>query len=213
MAKFYGVRNCDKAGVYNTWEETQKVTKGVSGVEFKSFKTEKEAREFVYGTTEKNSADNTQKPIDKSNAVYFYVDGSYKEYNVQDKVIKSAGYGVVAVKDGQELFRLCGKVPGNNEEVIATRNVLGEVYATITAIQSAIANNYKDVVIAYDYEGIRKWAKGEWKANKPLTKRYVEFFNTYTKNLNIEFLDITAHTGHKFNEIADGLAKLGTTFI
>jgi len=36
-------------------------------------------------------------------------------------------------------------------------------------------SNKKKITIYYDYQGIEKWANGEWKAKKRLTKEYVEF--------------------------------------
>ena len=132
--------------------------------------------------------------------VFIYVDGSYSDQ------LKSIGYGVVFTKADEVIFKDFGRVPTND---IKERNVTGEIYATIRAIQMCIANDYKDIVICYDYQGIEKWALKMWKANKPLTKRYVEYYEEYTTkhNLNVEFKYCPAHTGIKYNEEADKLAK------
>ena len=42
----------------------------------------------------------------------------------------------------------------------------------MAAIQKAIELGVEELKIYYDYEGIEKWASGEWKANKALTKFY-----------------------------------------
>ena len=43
VSKYYAIKNIDKPKIVRSWEECQKLTKGVSGVLFKSFKTEQEA--------------------------------------------------------------------------------------------------------------------------------------------------------------------------
>ena len=61
--------------------------------------------------------------------------------------------------------------------------------------------------IYYDYEGIKKWASGEWKANKALTKFYSEYIAAAKNVIKIEFEHVKAHTGIDGNEEADCLAK------
>ena len=46
-AVFYGVRVGRKPGVYTSWEDCQKNVDHFSGADFKKFKTESEAAEFV----------------------------------------------------------------------------------------------------------------------------------------------------------------------
>ncbi len=45
--KYYAVRTGNKPGVYKTWAECERQTKGVSGAIFKSFATMEEAQRFV----------------------------------------------------------------------------------------------------------------------------------------------------------------------
>ena len=52
MAKYYGVKQGIKTGVYTSWPECQKQVKGYKGAEYKSFKTEAEAHLYVYGKYE-----------------------------------------------------------------------------------------------------------------------------------------------------------------
>ena len=75
------------------------------------------------------------------------------------------------------------------------------------AINYAIENNYKEIDIFYDYEGIRSWAMGYWKTNKDETKAYKKFFDEKKEKIFINFHKVEAHTGDKFNEMVDSLAK------
>lgn len=56
MAKIYGVRKGRKPGIYNTWAECSEQVNKYPGADYKSFTDEQEARIFVYGTDEKESA-------------------------------------------------------------------------------------------------------------------------------------------------------------
>ena len=71
----------------------------------------------------------------------------------------------------------------------------------------AIENGYKKITIYYDYEGIEKWANGIWKANKVGTQRYKAFVAEKRQEIEIAFRKVAAHTGVKYNEMADQLAK------
>lgn len=75
------------------------------------------------------------------------------------------------------------------------------------AILWALENGYKKITIYYDYEGIEKWANGIWKANKPGTQRYKAFIAEKRQEIEIAFRKVAAHTGVKYNEMADQLAK------
>ena len=71
----------------------------------------------------------------------------------------------------------------------------------------ALEHGYREITIYYDYEGIEKWADGVWKANKPGTQRYKAFIAEKRNQITITFKKVAAHTGVKYNEMADMLAK------
>lgn len=124
-----------------------------------------------------------------------YVDGSW--------VAGRVGYGAVLLKDGEELQRFKGRV----HEDLETRQVAGELMATMTVLDWCKANGIDTVEILYDYEGIEKWARGMWKANKPLTQRYQAFIQRCP--VKVKWHKVRSHTGVKWNDIADELAKQG----
>lgn len=128
-----------------------------------------------------------------------YVDGSYSD------IKKVASYGIVYVLDDT----IIATEKGITDKYIDTRNVVGELTAASRAIIYAINNNYRDVNIHYDYEGIEKWVTGEWATKKECTANYKKFINDnkLKYNLNINFIKVKGHSGNKYNDIADMLAK------
>ena len=63
------------------------------------------------------------------------------------------------------------------------------------------------VTIYHDYEGVAKWATGEWKAKKPGTNAYREFCAAAAKHIRFRFVKVKGHSGDKYNDLADRLAK------
>ena len=86
-------------------------------------------------------------------------------------------------------------------------NVAGEILGSIHAIQWAITHQAKKIHIYHDYEGIARWANGDWKAKKEKTKEYQKFIQESRKKIIITFTKVAAHTGVELNERADKLAK------
>lgn len=193
MSKFYAIKNIKNPTIVRTWAECQRLTKGVSGVLYKSFKTEREAQEWI--------ADGALKTYDVSKGVIFYVDGSFMN--------NRAGYGLVVVKDGRCIGQYADTIDCDTEG-FSSRNVIGELYASILATNIARKFNIKEIGIAYDYIGIEHWAKDNWKANLTLTREYKRVMQRFFDDgFKVNFIKIKAHTGDEFNEMADSLAKRG----
>lgn len=79
------------------------------------------------------------------------------------------------------------------------------------AVQWAIKNGYHNLELRYDYEGIEKWAQGEWKAKNTLTQKYANFMKSKSDILKISYQKVKAHSGDHYNEEADKLAKAALT--
>ena len=158
--------------VLNIGIRLAKITKavyGYSGAEYKGFLTKEEAEAFLnIGAakiiTNKNSStaatgvDSTALTTSTSDRLVVYVDGSF------DVSIQKYSFGcVILLEDGRIIER-----SGNGEEpeLLAIRNVAGEMHGAMYAVQWAFENGYSSVVIHYDYEGIEKWATGVWSAKK-----------------------------------------------
>ena len=171
--KIYAVRKGYKTGLFYTWDECKKAVYGYSGAEYKGFLTKEEAEAFLnIGAakiiTNKNSStttsvDFTALTTSTSDRLVVYVDGSF------DVSIQKYSFGcVILLEDGRIIER-----SGNGEEpeLLAIRNVAGEMHGAMYAVQWAFENGYSSVVIHYDYEGIEKWATGVWSAKNPHTKK------------------------------------------
>jgi ribonuclease HI len=134
-----------------------------------------------------------------SDIVDAYVDGSVIE--------GKARWGLIVVRDDIELWRNCGELEG---EINSMRQIGGELKGCIEAIRYARFHRVK-VRIFYDYLGIEMWVadlfnKPCWRANNEWTQKYREFV---VKNREFvhEFKKVKAHTGNRWNEAVDVLAR------
>lgn len=194
--KFYAVRKGKKPGIYSTWDKCKKQVDGFSGAEYKGFGTLIEAETFLYNTEKQTKSFRINENED--NEIIVYVDGSYND------ITKEVSYGMVTIHNGKERY-FSGKV--KEKDLAEMRNVAGEIKGAEAAMCYAIKNNYEKLVIYHDYEGISKWCTGEWKAKKKGTQDYKELFENVSKKLKIEFVKVQGHSGDKYNDIADMLAK------
>ena len=185
--KYYVVKSGRKTGIFNTWAECKALVDGFSGAVYKSFKTKKEAENYFYGD------DNN---IEAANAVCAYVDGSF--YNGE------FSYGMVIIRDGMELS-FAEKI--DDKGLAQMHNVAGEIKGAEAAMQYAVDEGLDSIVIYHDYEGIAKWCLGDWKANKEGTKAYKAFYDSIKDKVKVKFVKVKGHSGDKYNEMADKLAK------
>ena len=192
--KYYAVKVGSVPGIYDNWEQCKNVVAGYPGAEYKGFNTIEDANEYL-GLNNKEK----QEDVNPTCCVA-YVDGSFNSNT------NEYGYGIVLLH-GTVFAEICGK--GNDNEMASMRNVAGEILGTQKAIEEAILNGFKKIKIHYDYIGIEKWATKEWKRNKPWTIAYSNFINEARNKIEIEFKKVDAHTGNKYNEMADKLAKKG----
>ncbi len=219
--KFYAVRVGITPGIYRTWAECEPLISGIKGAKYKSFPTVEQAEEYLNGDggpvavlpgeefpvvpkprkkkeTAVESAEESTYEVPKGTLVAF-VDGSF------DAKTGRYGFGcVLLTDDGQEI---CENGWADHPEAVTARNVAGELRATLTALKRAEEMGYKNVRICHDYNGIAAWFKGEWKASSFVAKQYVAAAEAYRGILSVTFEKIAAHTGVKYNEMADRLAK------
>ena len=203
--KVYAVRKGKTEGIFETWDECKASVDGYSGAEYKSFSTKEEALAYL-GKDSDTFADDISLADSlelKENQVIAYVDGSF------DESIGKYAFGCILILPDGEIVRESGN--GDNPESIALRNVTGEMLGAMYAVKWSIVNGYSSVKICYDYSGIEMWAIGQWKAKNDLTKKYADYMKKNSKNIEISFQKIAAHTGNKYNEEADKLAKAALT--
>ncbi len=196
--KYYAVRVGRSTGVFLTWAECQKQVTGFPGAVFRSFTTIEEAENFVRGIIPQIEESGEQILKAEQGALVAYVDGSYNVANNQ------FSYGMVLLDGEQELKFQQFFI---DEELASMRNVAGEIKGAEAAMRYAVEQGFHKLYIYHDYEGIAKWCQGEWKTNKEGTKAYKAYFDSIRDKLQVVFVKVAAHTGDKYNEIADKLAK------
>jgi ribonuclease HI len=159
------------------------MTHGVKGVLFKSFATRTEAEAWISGI---------EAPV--PDGLRVFVDGSFTPD------FPKSGWAFVVTENDKEIARGSGITAFDAE----SRNIDGEVMASFQAMKWLDAHD-KSGVICHDYEGIARWAKGEWQAKSNIAKRYVAAAQPYLHR--VKFEKVAAHTGVKWNELVDQLAK------
>lgn len=204
--KYYAVKVGRKPGIYGTWDEAKRQVTRYPNAIYRSFKTASEAQEFINDgsvhtkTSARASDENDVKNHDtEPGTVIAYVDGSFNKHK------KQYSFGIVLIENNQ-MIQTMNRV-GDNPKYQDSWQIAGEVFGALHAIHWAIQQGYKKIIVHYDYLGIERWAKGEWKANKDVSKDYIETFQKLAPQIDVEFVKVKAHTGIEYNEMADQLAK------
>lgn len=180
--KFYAIKSPSVQKIVTSWLECEKLTHGVKGCLFKSFATREDAESWLSGVSETHGE-----------GLRIYVDGSFTPD------FDRAGWAFIAVENDKQI----GAENGVTDLPAESRNIDGELTASLHAL-AWLKRMGKTGVICHDYEGIARWAKGEWKANKPIAIRYKEAVKEFP---NAKFEKVPAHSGVKWNEAVDQLAK------
>lgn len=204
--KFYSVYK-GKSGepkIFTSWDECKKEVIGFKGAIYKSFKTREEAEQFILlnlnsSSGVKKDASLKEESFIADEGLTAYVDGSFSLEK------KNYSYGMVCIENGEVVFTDNGV--GTDKNAISLRNVSGEVNGAMKAVEYAIENNFNQITIVFDYKGIESWALGTWKRNNDITKNYNKFMQEKMKEIKINFKKVKGHSGDKFNDMADKLAK------
>ena len=212
--KIYAVRKGRTPGLYLTWDDCKAQVDGFGGAEYKSFADASDAAGYLglsgtdadkallkagitHDTAPLSSADNFPE------GVRAYVDGSYDastgRFSCGVVMIRTNADGSIKTRELSHAF--------DDAEAAKQRNVAGEIMGAKTAIDFCLRQGIPEVEIYHDYEGVGKWADGLWKANNPLTQGYRGYVAKARERMKITFIKVAAHTGNKYNELADSLAK------
>lgn len=203
--KYYAVRKGKTEGIYMSWDDCRAQVEGVPGAQYKSFRSIQEAAVYMGDTDREDrtaQTDKEGKPVtDRLNAVA-YVDGSY------NSATREFSYGVVMFHDGKELHF---SDKSDDDELAKMRNVAGEIKGAECAMRYAAENGCDTLVIYHDYEGIAKWCTGEWKTGRIGTAQYKRNYEEFSGKVDISFVKVKGHSGDKYNDKADELAKKALT--
>jgi len=181
--KYYAIKTPQFEKIVTNWDDCLGLIKGVKGVLYKSFKSLEEAENWLKGVTEESEL-----------SLQVYVDGSFSPD------FPYSGWGLVVVENNQELYRLGGVTPFP----AMSRNIDGELFAAIKALEW-LNEHQKVGTICHDYEGIARFAKGEWKAKSTVALEYIKKARPLLGEN--KFKKVDAHTGHQWNDLVDQIAK------
>ena len=195
--KYYAVRKGRVTGILNSWDECKRSVIGFTGAEYKGFTDYEEARIYLDGGMAAKRDVPDMENLQDGEAVA-YVDGSY---NVKTKVFSFGA--VLFTKDGAKQAAKAFDDP----ELAAMRNVAGEILGAMYAMNYCVKTGIKRLALYYDYEGIEKWCTGAWKANKAGTAAYKSFYDGIKDDMEVIFVKVKGHSGDKYNDVVDVLAK------
>ncbi|MBN1074711.1 hypothetical protein DVV91_10190 [Clostridium botulinum] len=201
--KYYAIRQINGETInkiLTNWNECKKLVTG-NRAEYKSFKAEQEAKDYLGNYIEEESEEDTLN--NKENYVY-YVDGSYMNDTI--------GWGFILVKHNEEITRTCGEIKPTKD---TSRNISGELESAKMAVRHAISNGLKEIYIINDYQGISSYISGAWAGKTQESKEYTKWMLDKIERfgLNIKFIKVKGHTSNKWNDEVDSVAKLGTQLL
>lgn len=216
--KYYAVRKGLTPGIYLSWADCQKNISGFKGAEYKGFETIEEAASFLKSGKVDDISDYAEpcdregkavgskdlpgkaeggRPAREPEAIA-YVDGSYN--------VATGEYACGVVMFYQERTEYFSRKFSDPERA-KMRNVAGEIEGSMCAMNYCLEQGIDSLAIYYDYEGIEKWCTGAWKANKEGTIAYRDFYKRASQKIEIQFRKVKGHSGDKYNDLADKLAK------
>ena len=207
---FYAVKIGKNPGIYENWKECEEQVKGFKGAKFEKFNTKDEAIRYLEQPADdelkhEKIDDEDQMPDSKiiehikDGYLVIFTDGSYSDTE------KAYTFGLVMI-DNEKLKYETSYAKRNTEKFLQYGNISGEVFAVIEAISYAVEKSKEKLLICHDYNGIGKWARGEWKADKEISKLLISIIKKFSDILEIKFIQVSGHSVNKFNRIADRLA-------
>ena len=199
MAKnsYYAVKKGKVCGIFESWDECQQAISGFSSPDFKGFRTLEEAQAYL------NDENIYWKQVEQdiSNGyVVAYTDGSFNEST------NEYSYGICIFDLDRNEINLCSKL--SYAAFVESRNISGEIFGVITALDWAVSNGYEKIKIYHDLEGVSKWATGEYSANSEVAKYYTKVLSErFDTCIEYEFIKVPGHSNNPYNEKADRLAN------
>lgn len=142
-----------------------------------------------------------------------YTDGSC---NGNGKAVNSGGFGVVVLDNDENIIHTyserCENTTNNREELKAI------IYAMEHYGKQSLLD-WNEIIVVYSdsnycvqtlNEWMFNWERNGWiKSDKKIPENLdliKKYFDLYQKGYRIDLRKIKGHAGHKFNEMADGLA-------
>lgn len=179
MGKFYAVRKGKNIGIYTTWPECQEQITGFPKAEFKSFKTQEEAENYLL---QKNEASNADAP--RGDEVFLY-------YSLKKK---DASYKLAVGFQSENTKTYYLTNLDITYDIYYTR-----LYAVLVSLELATSLGYKNIRLFFDDMSVHNYISREWNPlkgkNKELTTDYSNLFMLISEANHI-FVDFSAIPEH-----------------
>ena len=198
--KYYGVRRGRTTGVFESWEACRKQVYQFPRAEYKAFLTREEAKNYVSSSESPRPHPTEKSQCSPSSTIEIWVDGSCLQ---QTDGSLHLGWGLLVKEKSKEIHRDKGNdIPPS---AFVHRNVAGEIFGVLKALQWCQAQGITNGTIYFDYQGLESWATGTWQAKLPFTQAYAKTIQE--SGITIHWVKVKAHSGNPENEIVDQLAK------
>jgi ribonuclease HI len=133
-----------------------------------------------------------------------YVDGSYVESDHRQTV----GWAFEVWQAGQSRYRSAGSFDASH--AAGTRNIAGECYAVLAALDWCERTQLRAIECRHDYTGLAHWARGTWQATTALTQHFAATLRR--TGIAIAWTKVEAHRGEVGNSRVDEAARRAATY-
>ncbi|TMT00056.1 hypothetical protein FD688_04960 [Apilactobacillus kunkeei] len=212
-SKFYAVRKGKKPGIYNTWDECKNQVNGFPGAEYKSFKTQSEAKAYM-GL--KKTVKKAAPKMSRNGSIKLYSDGGSRNHgNKLGQHVKDddkAAWAYLIIRNGKKYYDSDGEFGATNNKM----EVLGLVNALRYIIKQGWQNESIDAILDSKYvldsitKGwINSWRRRGWKkSDGSVIKNKNEFIQLSSLLGQFKHLNFKWTKGHADNEGNNFVDKL-----
>lgn len=222
--KFYAVAKGFQTGIFLDHSAWFEATQGFKGNQFKICNTLEEAENYLAVRKIETKISESLDPKIIKPAVTHSPKGTIlpQETTVWERLAKGDtvifsdgsvssdrqqyGCGVVIISPDGGTQKLT--FSGEDRRFLDSGATAGELIAAIHALNFLMIMGVKNVSIFHDAESVATVPKATSKPRKELTRFYKKTMREkILPNMEVSFIHVTSHTGHRFNEMADRLAK------
>lgn len=185
--KFYAVAKGHNPGVYTNWDDAKKQVENYPHNKHMMFNTLPDALQFIQEVNqeEKLAHQNTQYDTD----AIIYV-GGFSQISEEKKTVLHSMYYLEPKNTALNAIK---KIHRINLPTYEADMHLAELSAVIKAVEKAISMNFKNIEIHYVFNGVNKFATGEWFPKTKYNLAYVQKLEKLQQKINLVFVRNDLH--------------------
>lgn len=163
-------------------------------------RSQKEAEDIVKMFKKENS-ELIVVDFQKNNQCNLYIDGSFRKED------NSFSYGFLILKNKDKIIEGSRRIYSHPWGKY--RNVAGELSGAREGIRAAIEHGFNSINVYYDFDGIETYVEttNGFSKDNYLADYYTTEIDKFKEMASINFIKIKSHSGDKFNDYVDKLAK------